>query len=141
MARVALTDEAARVRFVEYTHGLIRELMTQYGKIDVLWYDVDWPLSAGTVGIREDEQDGVRAAAGHHRQQPQRPAGGLHHAGTAHHSLPKAGRAWETCMTMNDSWGYQKADNNWKSPQTIVRNLVTCAHDTGKLSPEYRPQG
>jgi alpha-L-fucosidase len=34
-------------------------------------------------------------------------------------------------MTMNDSWGYQKADNSWKSPQTIVRNLVTCAHDTG----------
>src|ERR1022692_3121895 len=40
------TDEAARKRFVEYTHGLIRELMTNYGKIDVLWYDVDWPLSA-----------------------------------------------------------------------------------------------
>ena len=41
-----LTDEAARARFVEYTHGLIRELMTKHGKIDVLWYDVDWPLSA-----------------------------------------------------------------------------------------------
>ena len=40
------TDEAARKRFVEYTHGLIRELMTNYGKIDVLWYDVDWPLTA-----------------------------------------------------------------------------------------------
>jgi len=35
------TDEAARKRFVAYTHGLIRELMTNYGKIDVLWYDVD----------------------------------------------------------------------------------------------------
>jgi alpha-L-fucosidase len=34
-------------------------------------------------------------------------------------------------MTMNDSWGYQRADDNWKSPKTIVRNLVTCAHDTG----------
>src|SRR5580698_5269528 len=39
------TDEAARKRFVAYTHGLIRELMTNYGKIDVLWYDVDWPLT------------------------------------------------------------------------------------------------
>jgi len=38
------TDEAARQRFVAYTHGLIRELMTNYGKIDILWYDVDWPL-------------------------------------------------------------------------------------------------
>ena len=40
------TDEGARQRFVAYTHGLIRELMSNYGKIDVLWYDVDWPLSA-----------------------------------------------------------------------------------------------
>ena len=39
------TDEAARKRFVDYIHGLIRELMTNYGKIDVLWYDVDWPLT------------------------------------------------------------------------------------------------
>src|ERR1700726_959571 len=40
------TNEAARRRFVEYTHGLIRELLTNYGKIDVLWYDVSWPLDA-----------------------------------------------------------------------------------------------
>jgi len=40
------TDEAARRRFVDYTHGLIRELLTNYGKIDVLWYDVAWPLDA-----------------------------------------------------------------------------------------------
>ena len=39
-------DEAARRRFVDYTHGLIRELLTNYGKIDVLWYDVAWPLDA-----------------------------------------------------------------------------------------------
>src|ERR1700676_3428791 len=40
------TNEDARKRFVEYTHGLIRELLTNYGKIDVLWYDVSWPLDA-----------------------------------------------------------------------------------------------
>ena len=39
-------EEDARRRFVEYTHGLIRELLTNYGKIDVLWYDVPWPLDA-----------------------------------------------------------------------------------------------
>jgi hypothetical protein len=39
------TGAGARKRFVAYTHGLIRELMTNYGKIDILWYDVDdfWP--------------------------------------------------------------------------------------------------
>jgi len=39
-------DEAARRRFVDYVHGQIRELLTNYGKIDVLWYDVAWPLDA-----------------------------------------------------------------------------------------------
>ena len=34
-------------------------------------------------------------------------------------------------MTMNGSWGYQKADDDWKTPKTIVRNLITCARDTG----------
>ncbi|HZP00842.1 MAG TPA: alpha-L-fucosidase, partial [Terriglobia bacterium] len=43
----------------------------------------------------------------------------------------KGGRAWETCMTMNDSWGYQKADDAWKTPKTIVRNLITCANGGG----------
>jgi alpha-L-fucosidase len=42
---ICKTDLAARKRFVEYTHGLIRELLTNYGKIDILWYDVDWPLT------------------------------------------------------------------------------------------------
>jgi alpha-L-fucosidase len=43
----------------------------------------------------------------------------------------RGGRAWESCMTMNDSWGYTEADDNWKSPKTIVRNLVTCANGAG----------
>jgi alpha-L-fucosidase len=43
----------------------------------------------------------------------------------------KGGRAWESCMTMNGSWGYHKADDDWKTPKTIARNLVTCARSGG----------
>jgi alpha-L-fucosidase len=38
---------------------------------------------------------------------------------------------WESCMTLNDSWGYTAADDNWKTPQRVVRNLVQCAKDGG----------
>jgi alpha-L-fucosidase len=124
------TDEAARKRFVEYTHGLVRELMTNYGKVDVLWYDVDWPLNA-------QQWESERMNKMVFELQPDiivNNRNGL----PGDFSTPeqeivaaKAGRAWESCMTMNDSWGYQRADDNWKSPKTIVRNLVTCAHDTG----------
>jgi alpha-L-fucosidase len=34
-------------------------------------------------------------------------------------------------MTMNDTWGYHKADDAWKPPKQIIRNLITCAHDGG----------
>jgi alpha-L-fucosidase len=34
-------------------------------------------------------------------------------------------------MTLNDSWGYQRADDNWKSARTVIRNLITCARDGG----------
>lgn len=34
-------------------------------------------------------------------------------------------------MTLNDSWGYQRADDNWKSAKTVVRNLITCSRDGG----------
>src|ERR1017187_1536462 len=46
-------------------------------------------------------------------------------------------------MTMNDSWGYQKADDDWKTPKTIVGNLVPCAHDPGNylLNSGPKPDG
>ena len=124
------TDEAARVRFVEYTHGLIRELLTQYGKIDILWYDVDWPLTA-------EQWESEKMNKMVFELQPDiivNNRNGLPGDFTTpeqHIQAAAVGRAWETCMTMNDSWGYQKADDNWKSPKTIVRNLMTCARDTG----------
>jgi alpha-L-fucosidase len=82
------------------------------------------------VGIRKDEHHGLPAPARDHRQQPQRAAGRFRHS-RADHQGRGTTRAWESCMTMNGSWGYQKADDDWKTPKTIVRNLITCAHDTG----------
>ncbi len=55
-------DEAARRRFIDYTHGLIRELMTNYGKIDILAYDGGMPFGRRRLGITTHEQNGVRTA-------------------------------------------------------------------------------
>lgn len=136
----ASQDEAARKRFVEYIHAQIRELMTNYGKIDILWYDVSWPLDAkGWESGRMNEMvftlqpdiivnnrnrlDGdfttpeqrIEAAAG--------------------------GRAWEACMTLNGSWGYQAADDDWKSARTVVRNLISCSRDGGNYLLNIGPRG
>jgi len=124
------TDEEARRRFVDYTHGLIRELLTNYGKIDVLWYDVAWPLDAqGWESERMNEMV--------FQLQPEIIVNNRNKL-EGDFATPEQkivaetnGRAWESCMTLNDSWGYQRADDDWKSSRTIVRNLIQCVRDGG----------
>jgi alpha-L-fucosidase len=41
------------------------------------------------------------------------------------------GRDWETCMTMNDTWGFKSYDENWKSAQTLIRNLIDASSEGG----------
>jgi alpha-L-fucosidase len=133
------TDEAARQRFVAYTHGLIRELMTNYGKIDVLWYDVAWPLDA--QGWESERMNKMVFDL-----QPDIIVNNRNDL-PGDFSTPEQkivaetnGRAWESCMTLNDSWGFQRADDNWKSSKTIVRNLITCARDGGNYLLNIGPQ-
>jgi alpha-L-fucosidase len=131
-------DEAARRRFVDYTHGLVRELCTNYGKLDVLWYDVAWPLSAEgwesekmNKMVRQLQPDILinnRAKIPEDFTTPEQ-------------KIQAFAEPWESCMTMNDSWGYQKADDDWKSPKTIVRNVVTCARGYGNYLLNIGPKG
>ena len=122
------TDEAARQRFVAYTHGLIRELLTNYGKIDILWYDVDWPLTPEQWESRK-MNDMV------FQLQPDiivNNRNGLPgDFATPEQRIEAAKNAWESCMTLNDSWGFQQNDDNWKTSKQIIRNLVSCVRDGG----------
>ncbi len=136
------TDPEARKRFVEYTHGLIRELLTNYGKIDVLWYDVDWPLTAA-------EWESERMNKMVFELQPEiivNNRNGLEgDFSTPEQNVEAAapGRAWESCMTLNDSWGFNRGDDAWKTPKTIVGNLAKCAGFGGNylLNIGPRPDG
>jgi len=133
------TDEAARKRFVAYTHGLIRELMTNYGKIDVLWYDVNWPLTA-------EQWESERMNRMVYELQPDiivNDRNGLpadFSTPEQHIEAAEAGRAWEACMTLNDSWGFNRGDNAWKTPETIVDNLSICASGGGNYLLNIGPE-
>lgn len=125
-------DEAARKRFVEYTHGLVRELMTNYGKIDILWYDVAWPLEA--EGWQSFEMNTMVR-----RLQPDilinnRSKLPEDFGTPEQHIRPEPeGRAWEACMTMNDSWGYTPIDRHYKDGWETVGMLIQCAAGGGNL--------
>ena len=134
---ICATDEAARERFVTYTHGLLRELLTNYGKIDILWYDVDWPLN--THQWRAEEMNRMVFDL-----QPEiivNNRNGL--AGdfsTPEHKIEAAKRAWETCDTMNLGWGYQRNDTEWKTPKRIINDLTTCAQQGGNYLLNIGPE-
>jgi alpha-L-fucosidase len=121
-------DEEARKRFVVYTHGLIRELMTNYGKIDILWYDVDKPLTA-------EQWESERMSKMVFELQPEiivNNRNGLPgDFSTPEHKIEAAQRPWESCDTMNLGWGWQKNDTEWKTPKRIINDLATCAQQGG----------
>jgi alpha-L-fucosidase len=121
-------DEAARKRFIEYTHGQIRELMSNYGKIDILWYDMAVPLDA--KGWESEKMNKMVLDL-----QPEIIVNNRNllpgDFSTPEQSTQATKGDWESCMTMNDSWGYVTNDNNWKSPRHLIQNLVECARDGG----------
>jgi alpha-L-fucosidase len=122
------TDEAARRRFVDYIHGQVRELCSNYGKLSVLWYDVDWPLTP--EGWESEKMNKMVR-----QLQPDilinNRSGIPEDFATPEQVIRASAAPWESCMTMNDSWGYHRADDDWKSPKTVVRNLLQCARDRG----------
>ena len=123
-----LTDPAARRRFVDYIHGQVRELLTNYGKIDILWYDVSQPLDA--AGWESEKMNEMV-----YKLQPDIIVNNRNQLpgdfGTPEQRIVAEEGAWESCMTMNGSWGYCKTDEEWKSVRTIVQNLQTCARGGG----------
>lgn len=126
-------DPAARRRFVAFTRGLITELLTRYGTIDLLWYDAIWPFTARTLQSRSLDRL-VR------RLQPRIltndrswiPGDFTTSEGRIVASPP--GRNWEACMMTNDSWGYaDRPAGDWIGVRDILRMLRSVASAGGNL--------
>jgi alpha-L-fucosidase len=143
-------DPAGWAELREYVHTQVRELCSQYGKVDIMWYDGAWPydkyawesdklnamvreLQPGILindrsAHRQTGHMGVRVAASTN------PAEAPEDFSTPEQVIPYAidpERPWESCMTMNDHWGYNPADQNWKPTFQLIRNLVRCASGNG----------
>lgn len=126
--RLAKHDAAARDRFISYTHGQLRELMANYGRVDILWYDMAVPLDA--AGWKSEQMNRMVLEL-----QPDIVINNRNRLGgdfSTPEQSTQAGKAdWESCMTMNDSWGHIPGDHNWKSAKQLLQNLVECTRDGG----------
>lgn len=126
-------------RYIEYMKNQLRELLTHYGDIGILWFDGEWE-ETWNHEYGKDLYNFVRSLQPNiiinNRVDKGREAKGEHYGdyGTPEQEIPASGLPgmdWETCMTMNDTWGYVKHDNNWKSADTLIKNLVDIASKGG----------
>jgi alpha-L-fucosidase len=125
-------DEAAEKRFIDYTHGLVEELVTNYGRIDIMWYDLpqcytaaEWRSVELNARVRELQPHIVinnRAMTPEDFGTPEQ-----------HISARGEGRMWEACMTLNEKWGYCPYDTGYKSPRQVVELLAVVASGAGNL--------
>lgn len=107
----------------------VREILTRY-KPDVLWWDTPVSMNAARAERFVPLLKLVPGIITNNRLE--RP----HYPGdfkTPEQEIPATGSGddWETCMTMNTTWGYKSYDHNWKTVATLIRNLVDIASKGG----------
>lgn len=117
----------------------VRELLTQYGQIDLLWFDTP---------ERIKPEQSVELMRMIHELQPgcivnQRVGNRHGDYRVAEQEIPAGGwaDAWETCMTLNRHWGYYRGDEDFKSTETVVRHLIDIASKGGNFLLNVGPDG
>ncbi len=128
----------------EFLKPQLKELLTEYGDIGVLWFDGEWiPEWSEEQGrdlyqfVRSLQPDIIinnRVGKGRQGMQGMNKAGEyVGDFGTPEQEILEGASDldWESCMTMNTSWGYKKNDDNWKSAETLIHNLVDIAAKGG----------
>jgi alpha-L-fucosidase len=110
----------------------VKELLTNYGDVAILWWDTP-------TGMTDEYAEKLNALltlqpniiTNDRLKRPNYPGDYK----TPEQRIPNLseldGKDWETCMTMNETWGYKSYANNWKSTQTLIRNLIDIASKGG----------
>jgi alpha-L-fucosidase len=127
-------------RFTQFLFGQVRELLTNYGKIDVLWFDGGWertPEQWQTQALH----DMIRSLQPEILINDRLP--GFGDFDTPEQFIPPQplARTWETCMTINESWGYNPTDTDFKSARQLVHTLCEVAGKGGNLLLNISPMG
>ncbi len=147
--------------YVNYLHHQARELFSNYGKVDVIWWDYskegnDGPfwrsdelmamarkLQPGIISNNRlyhipniEKEDSVD------RLKKWKPEQG--DFTTPEQTIPSTGIPgvdWEVCMTMNTTWGYSEHDHAWKSNETLIHNLIDIVSKGGNYLLNIGPKG
>jgi alpha-L-fucosidase len=142
-------------KYLDYFHGQVDELLTNYGKIDIIWFDFSYGDLTGEAWRASELVQRVRALQPHilidnrlgasgEGNNKFRTANPTVYAGDfacPEQIIPPEGLVdeddrpvpWEACMTLNRNWGYCAADRDYKSAQQVIHALVECVSKNGNM--------
>ena len=141
--RESLNQGRDMSRYRAYMKGQVRELLTNYGDIDIIWFDFSYPGddgkgrddwdSAGLEALARSLQPGIiinnrldlPSSVDFHTPEQFQPREWVHVDGEP--------VVWETCQTFSGSWGYHRDEATWKSPGQLIRMLVNTVATGGNL--------
>ena len=138
--------------YAQYMRDQVTELLTNYGEIDILWFDFSYPQNNGTGdkawmrGKGKDDWESEKLIALARSLQPgimidnradieqdlwtpeqYQPQEWMRHSETGELVT------WEACQTFSGSWGYHRDEQTWKSPEMLIRMLVNTVSLGGNL--------
>lgn len=125
--------------FLEFNNNQMREIMTNYGTVDLLWFDGDWERSANQWKAAEFKEY-------LHSLNPNVIVNsrlqGYGDYETPEQGIPIIGPkgTWEFCTTINTSWGYRPSDNDYKTTGMIIRMFCDCLTLGGNMLLDIGPK-
>ncbi len=161
--RAKMNQGRDQAKYAKYLHGQVKELLTQYGDIDVLWFDFSFP-------DKENPGDFTKGK-GHAAWQSEKlvklirklapkvvlddrldlslaeypEAGDIK---TPEQAQPRAwvtvaGKpvVWEACQTLSGSWGYHRDESSFRSTENLIQTLIDCVSKGGNLLLNVGPTG
>lgn len=135
-------------RYAQYMRDQVTELLTNYGKIDILWFDFSYSkdVLGDLRGKGKDDWEAEKLIATARALQPEiiidnrteieqdirtpeqyQPTEWVKHPETGELTV------WEACQTFSGSWGYHRDETTWKSPQMLIEMLINTVCIGGNL--------
>ena len=123
-------------KYFSYLQGQVKEILNNYGPIGIIWFD--WHGKALDPGQDQNRIYAQQLVDSIHKWQPaclinNRLGGVGADYGTPEQHIPGGTQSqpFEVCMTLNDYWGYNKHDNNWKTPEKVIYNICDISSKGG----------
>ena len=152
--RNAVRDQ---MKYADYLHGQVRELLTEFGDVDLLWFDFSCPGKDPSDFAAGKGRQAWRSAELYKMIRELQPnvllddrldlpgAGDIQtpeqYQPRSWHCVDGQPVVWEACQTMSGSWGYHRDESSWRTPRQLIFTLIDCVSKGGNLLLNVGPTG